>query len=58
MSTRSASEKTVPSGRKNTATERSSASAKLRKKWRFAPDAIGMVNGPKNLSRRKRLKQS
>jgi hypothetical protein len=29
--------------------------AKLRKKWRFAPDAIGMVDGPKDLSQRKGL---
>jgi hypothetical protein len=29
--------------------------AKLRKKWQFAPDAIGMVDGPKDLSRRKGL---
>ena len=29
--------------------------AKLRKKWQFAPDAIGMVGGPKDLSRRKGL---
>ena len=28
---------------------------KLRKKWQFAPDAIGMVDGPKDLSRRKGL---
>ncbi|MDO8539293.1 MAG: hypothetical protein Q7S40_02550 [Opitutaceae bacterium] len=28
---------------------------KLRKKWRFAPDAIGMVDGPRDLSRRKGL---
>jgi hypothetical protein len=29
--------------------------AKLRKKWRFAPDAIDMVDGPRDLSRRKGL---
>ena len=30
-------------------------SAKPKKKWQFAPDAIGMVRGPKNLSQRKGL---
>jgi hypothetical protein len=29
--------------------------AKLRKKWQFASDAIGMVDGPRDLSRRKGL---
>jgi hypothetical protein len=28
---------------------------KLRKKWQFAPDAIGMIGGPRDLSRRKGL---
>ena len=29
--------------------------AKASKKWRFAPDAIGMFNGPRDLSRRRGL---
>lgn len=29
--------------------------AKLRKKWQFASDALGMVDGPRDLSRRKGL---
>lgn len=33
----------------------SSVASKLSKKWRFAPDAIGMFDGPKNLSQRKGL---
>jgi len=30
-------------------------STKSAKKWRFAPDAIGMFNGPRDLSRRRGL---
>jgi hypothetical protein len=30
-------------------------SAKAAKKWSFAPDAIGMFNGPRDLSRRRGL---
>lgn len=33
----------------------STISTKIRKKWRFAPDAIGMVSGPRDLSQRKGL---
>ena len=29
--------------------------AKLRKKWQFASDAIGLVDGPRDLARRKGL---
>ncbi len=29
--------------------------SKLRKKWQFAPDAIGMFSGPRDLSQRKGL---
>ncbi len=31
------------------------SAAKVTKKWRFAPDAIGMFNGPRDLSSRKGL---
>lgn len=31
------------------------STAKLRKKWQFAPDAIGMFSGPRDLSQRKGL---
>lgn len=43
--------KTLKAGTGSTA----AFAAKLRKKWQFAPDAIGMVDGPKDLSRRKGL---
>jgi len=58
-STRNSSRKSVtgdkPRGGKNGSARRSVDSAKLSKKWRFAPDAIGMVDGPGDLSRRKGL---
>ena len=58
MKTRSFSRKPAAGGKAvavtNGAAGRTPAlAAKLRKKWRFAPDAIGMFSGPRDLSLRK-----
>lgn len=57
MRTRNSSRKTATGGKALKAGSGSTVTvtAKLRKKWQFAPDAIGMVAGPKDLSRRKGL---
>ena len=48
-----ASTKTV--AMRNGSTAPAVVATKLRKKWQFAADAIGMFSGPRNLSRRKGL---
>ena len=60
MSTRNSSQKSATNGKARKIGDSSTVgtlaiAAKLRKKWRFAPDAIGMVEGPKDLSQRKGL---
>ena len=57
MRTSNVARKSVVGGKAGKAGNDSSTAfaVKLRKKWQFAPDAIGMVDGPKDLSRRKGL---
>ena len=60
MSTHNSSRKSATNGKALKIGSNSTAgtlafAAKLRKKWRFAPDAIGMIDGPKDLSQRKGL---
>jgi hypothetical protein len=50
-----ASTESVATGSGSTSPALALAPEKLRKKWQFAADAIGMFSGPRNLSRRKGL---
>jgi len=52
MKTRISCRKSTPVGKSR---QTKAVVSKLRKKWQFAPDAIGMVSGPSDLSQRKGL---
>ncbi|MBM3852167.1 MAG: hypothetical protein FJ399_03330 [Verrucomicrobia bacterium] len=56
-STHNSSRKSVPAPKahKNGSGSTLTLTTKLRKKWQFAPDAIGMFSGPRDLSQRKGL---